>query len=105
MTVNSVKLLVERTPTDAGAADAIRLGARAVGGVIAGLANALDPEIVVVAGGVSQAGPLWEDAMRGALTSTLIETLEELPLKIADPGDWSALRGAAQFSAAVQEEK
>lgn len=77
------------------AEQAIQLAARAVGVGAAGLANALDPGIVVVAGGLAQAGPRWQDPLREAFTEQLLPALSQLPLAISSEGTGMALRGAA----------
>ena len=74
------------------------LSAEAVGGAAAGLANAFDPDVVVVAGGLSQAGPSWEKAMRTAFEAVLIPALELMPLIVSEAGDWLALKGAAYYA-------
>ena len=96
--VTSAKTLVERAAHDPVAAAAVSLSAEAVGGAAAGLANAFDPDVVVVAGGVSQAGPRWERPMRSAFAATLIPALDQMTLVISDAGDWLALKGAAHFA-------
>jgi glucokinase len=80
------------------AEQAIQLGARAVGVGAAGLANALDPGIVVVAGGLAQAGPRWEGPLREAFAEQLLPALSQLPLSVSSAGTSMALRGAAAYA-------
>lgn len=96
--VTSAKPLVERAAHDPVAAAAVSLSAEAVGGAAAGLANAFDPDVVVIAGGVSQAGPRWEKPMRSAFAATLIPALDHMPLIVSEAGDWLALKGAAHYA-------
>jgi len=93
--VTSTKDLFRQAAADAIAAEAITTAAEAVGFAAAGLANSFDPDLVVVAGGVSQAGPRWEDPMRTGFAQMLIPALQQLPLVTSNAGDWLALKGAA----------
>lgn len=96
--VSSARQVIERADHDPVAAAAVALSAAAVGEAAAGLANAFDPGVVVIAGGVSQSGSRWEDPMREAFAATLIPALEDMPLVVSDAGDWLALRGAAHYA-------
>ncbi|MET7966241.1 ROK family protein [Micromonospora sp. NPDC005305] len=96
--VESARDLFARVDVDPIAAEAIRLGAAAVGAAAGGLTNAFDPDLVVVTGGVSQGGRHWESALRDAYSATLIPALEQTPLVISEPTAWLALRGAAHYS-------
>ena len=84
--------------TDALAERAIQLAASAVGVGAAGLANALDPHVVVIAGGLAQAGPRWEEPLRAAFADQLLPALHDLPLTISPGGTSMALRGAAAYA-------
>ncbi len=79
------------------ASNAIRLGATAAGTAAGGLANALDPGVVVFAGGVVSAGAQWTQPAQAAFRATLMPALAELPLVCAASGVEMALRGAAAF--------
>ena len=70
-TVESARQVVERADHDPIAAAAVTLAAGAVGEAAAGLANAFDPDVVVIAGGVSKSGPRWQDPMRAAFINHL----------------------------------
>ncbi len=96
--VTTAKEVVARVDRDPVAASAVTLSAQAVGEAAAGLSNAFDPDVVVVAGGVSQSGSSWEDPMRAAFAATLIPALDGMPLVVSDAGDWLALRGAAHYA-------
>ena len=101
--VDSAADLFRRRCTDPVAAAAIELGASAVGTAAGSLANAFDPEVVVVAGGLSQAGTTWEAPMRSSFTAALMPGLADMPLKISEPGAWLALRGAAYYAMTREE--
>jgi glucokinase len=83
---------------DDAAARAVHLGASAVGTAAGGLANAFDPEVVVIAGGLSQAGPRWEQPLRAAFAENLIPALSETSLLISEADAWLVLRGAAYYA-------
>ncbi|WP_295701084.1 ROK family protein [Lapillicoccus sp.] len=83
---------------DVTAAHAIDMGAAAVGTAAGGLVNAFDPDVVVIAGGLSQAGPRWEQPLRASFTRTLIPALSGTPLIISETDAWLVLRGAAFYA-------
>lgn len=101
-TVASAQAVVLRAAEPGGAdplaARAVHRSAAAVGRVAGGLANVLDPDVVVLAGGLAQAGPPWLDAVRAAYDQTLMGVLAGLPLQVADGGVATALRGAARYA-------
>jgi glucokinase len=84
--------------TDSTAARAIELGASAVGTAAGGLANAFDPGVVVIAGGLSQAGPRWQEPLRAAFEQNLIPALSGMSLLISEAEAWLVLRGAAYYA-------
>lgn len=90
--------LFTNASADVTAADAIDLGAAAVGTAAGGLVNAFDPDVVVIAGGLSQAGPRWEQPLRDSFTHTLIPALCDTPLIISEAEAWLVLRGAAYYA-------
>jgi glucokinase len=59
------------------------------------LANVLDPEAVIVTGGLAGAGPLWWEAMEAAFRAELMPPLRDLPLRAAALGGAAAIIGAA----------
>jgi glucokinase len=98
--VSSARQVVARVDHDAVAAAAVALSAAAVGEAAAGLANAFDPDVVVIAGGVSQAGSRWQEPMRSAFAAGLIPALQEISLLVSHAGGWLALRGAVHYARA-----
>jgi glucokinase len=75
---------------------AVQTAGRALGAAAGGLTNALDPAVVVVAGGLTQLGPLWEAALRDEFGCNLIGSLRgRVPLLVSAAGSEMALRGAA----------
>ncbi|MDP9882709.1 glucokinase [Sinomonas atrocyanea] len=76
---------------------AVTVAARAAGQCAGGLANALDPEVIVVSGGLAGAGPLWWEAMEAAFRAELMPPLAGMPLVPAALGGAAALVGAASL--------
>lgn len=96
--VASARDLFDR-PGDPLAGSVVAACAGAVGEALAGLANAIDPDVVVVAGGLAQAGPAWESPVRAAFAAGLMPALAGLEVVVSDGGTEMALRGAARFAA------
>ena len=83
---------------DAVAVRAFELGAAAAGQAVGGLANVLDPSVVVIGGGVSAAGELWWKPFLASLRAELMDPLAGLPVVPATLGSGAALVGAAKFA-------
>ncbi|MGC9440586.1 ROK family protein [Streptomyces sp. WG5] len=83
---------------DPHATRAITLGARATGRALGGLANALGPHRVVVAGGVSRVGALYRDALCAAFTAELMPPLRALRPVPPHGGADAAVLGAAALT-------
>jgi len=75
----------------------------AVGRAIAGLATVLDPEVVVVGGGVAGAGDLWWSAMERTVRAEVVDVLQALPVVPATLGTVAAVVGAARGAYQVFE--
>ncbi len=89
---------------DAGSADnraaalcAIDVGAAAAGQALGGLINILDPETVVISGGLADAGELWWNPMEFALRQELLAPLVSVPVVRARLGNTAAIVGAAKL--------
>ncbi|QJW35059.1 ROK family protein [Cellulosimicrobium protaetiae] len=78
------------------AATVVRDAAQAVGRAVAGVVTVLDPEVVVVGGGLAGAGDLWWSALEGALRAEVVDVLADLPLRRAALGNEAAIVGAAR---------
>ncbi|HET7139002.1 MAG TPA: ROK family protein [Arthrobacter sp.] len=76
---------------------AVGIGAGAAGQAVGGLANILDPEVVVVSGGLSDAGAPWWRPMERALRTELLPALAGLPVLPAKLGNAAAMVGAARL--------
>lgn len=82
---------------DAIAIQAVGRGAAAAGQAVGGLANILDPEVVVVSGGLADAGATWWRPMERALRAELLPALAGLPVLPAKLGNAAAMVGAARL--------
>ncbi|WP_442543742.1 ROK family protein [Arthrobacter sp. KN11-1C] len=76
---------------------AIGAGAGAAGQAIGGLVNILDPETVVVSGGLADAGDFWWKPMERALRKELMAPLAGIPVHRAALGNTAAIVGAAKL--------
>ncbi|MGZ0147302.1 ROK family protein [Kribbella sp. WER1] len=83
--------------TDELARAALQTGGTALGAAAAGLVNAIDPQLVVVAGSVARAGAVWESALRTAYRDGLIPAVAATRLEVSGSGAETALRGAAHY--------
>lgn len=77
------------------AAAALSDSAASVGRAIAGAVTLLDPERVILSGGVVAAGTAWWRPMETALRAELIDVLQSVPVVAGTLGDAAPLRGAA----------
>jgi len=82
---------------DANAIQTIGAAAAAAGQAVGGLANVLDPEVVVVSGGLSDAGAPWWRPMERAVRAELLPALSGLPVLPASLGNAAAIVGAAKL--------
>lgn len=69
--------------------------AAALGRGLAGVVTVLDPELVVLGGGLIHAGPLWWETVEGTMRGELIPPLRQIPLRRAETGRYGAIIGAA----------
>ncbi|VXC18925.1 Sugar kinase [Arthrobacter sp. 9V] len=76
---------------------AIDVCAAAAGQAVGGLINILDPETVVISGGLADAGELWWKPMEFALRQELLAPLVSVPVVRARLGNTAAIVGAAKL--------
>lgn len=81
---------------DPDAQESVRRSATALGRGIAGVVTVLDPEVVVLTGGLSEAGDLWWSCVETALRADLVDHLSGVPLRRGALGGSAALIGAAE---------
>lgn len=82
---------------DPAANRAVRTAAEAAGQAAGGLVNVLDPEVVVVSGGMADAGELWWNPMKAALRRELLDPLVRVPVLRASLANSAAIVGAARL--------
>ncbi|MEZ2388100.1 ROK family protein [bacterium RCC_150] len=82
---------------DATATKATGIAAAAAGQAVGGLANILDPEVVVVSGGLADAGAPWWRPMERAARADLLPALAGVPIIPASLGNAAAMVGAAKL--------
>lgn len=80
------------------ALDCVAVAARALGEAVGGWVNTLDPDAVIISGGLAQSGPLWWSMVTEAARSHYIDAVSECPLLPAERGTQAAILGAAAFS-------
>nr|WP_276547941.1 ROK family protein [Brachybacterium muris] len=80
------------------ALEVLTTGARAVGRSIGALVNVLDPEIVVLSGGMAGAGELWWQAVHEGVALEAMDRVAGTAVVPATAGADAALLGAADFS-------
>jgi glucokinase len=80
------------------AAAVIVEGAAALGSVLGGLVNLLDPDAVVVAGGVTACGERWWQALQEAADAEVLTALSHAPIRESALGPDGALLGAAHLA-------
>ncbi len=83
------------------AASIIADAGASVGRAIGGAVNVVDPEIVVVGGGVSHCGRRWMDALTIAARAELLAAAAGVPIVPAGLGPDAALVGAAHLAREV----
>lgn len=92
---------------DAMAREAFAAAGRALGSALGGTANLLAPEVIVLGGGLAEAGDLWWPHVEQAFTEELIPAVRGVALRRAELGADAALIGAASLwsTAAPAREK
>lgn len=75
----------------------IETAAKAAGQAVGGLINILDPGVVVISGGLADAGELWWNTMETALRAELLAPLAAVPVVRASLGNTAAIVGAASL--------
>ena len=75
----------------------IATAAAAAGQAVGGLVNILDPAVVIISGGLADAGELWWTAMERAMRAELLTPLADVPITRAVLGNTAAIVGAASL--------
>ncbi|WP_205413076.1 ROK family protein [Austwickia chelonae] len=85
-------------PSAALAARTLDICGRATGRVIGGLANILDPAVIILTGGVADIGETWWRSVREGMAVEAMDAVADTPLLPASAGQDAALLGAAVFA-------
>lgn len=93
------RAVVDRaTHGDDVAREAVRVAATALGRMMGGLANVLDPDVVIVTGGLSGAGETWWRHLRAGVDRELVPSLVGLPVVPGSLGPRAGIVGAARHA-------
>ena len=83
---------------DVCAADIIKHKAKQFGVIVGGIVASINPEALVIGGGVPQIGPLWWDAFEKGFRGTVPVPLQATPILPATLGVEAVLLGAAMLA-------
>lgn len=83
------------------ATDVLATGGTALGQAIGGLMNVIDPEIVVIGGGVAGCGDPWWQPVRAAIAAETLPALRDVPIVPAALSATAALLGAARLALTI----
>lgn len=72
--------------------------ADALGQAVGGWVNMLDPDVVIISGGMAGSGPLWWSTLTAAAQNQFIGAVADCRLVPAQRGAHAAILGAAAFS-------
>jgi glucokinase len=82
----------------AAAREVLARAGRATGRVVGGLLNVLDPDVVVLGGGLSNVGDPWRAALLDGVRDQAMDAVAQTPVRFSDLGVRAALRGAAHWA-------
>ena len=68
-----------------------------LGKAVAGMTAVLDPEIIVIGGGVSKAGPILLDYVRKYYKPCAFKSAKETPFALAELGNDAGIYGCAKL--------
>ncbi|WP_420176141.1 ROK family protein [Luteococcus sp. OSA5] len=91
----SARELTQRASSDPEARHSVTTSGRALGEAIGGWCNLLDPERIVVTGGLSHAGDVWWQSLREGHRASALASVRHTPVVAAKHADDAALLGAA----------
>lgn len=94
-TVQTAHELAERLDRDPLAHRAVVDSASALGEGIGAWVSALDPDVVIISGGVSRLGDLWWDRLRDTVRTTTLPFLRDITVLPGTLGDDAPIVGAA----------
>ena len=83
------------------AAEVYRDSAACLGRALAGLVTVIDPDVVVVSGGLARAGDLWWEPLRQTFAAEIIDPLAPIKILPATLGTTAPIVGAARGALAL----
>ena len=89
-------VLAQADAGEPGAVGVVRDAATALGEAIAGSVTVLDPEVVILGGGIVRASQTWLTTVRQSVHHELVAPLREIPLRLSSLGGAAPLLGAAR---------
>jgi glucokinase len=93
---SDLRVVAQRAESgDPHAADAIGHGGAVLGAVLAGLADTLDPQAIVIGGGVAQLGAVYWTPLQASFAAEALPAVKPTPLLPASLGSAAAVIGAA----------
>lgn len=95
--VSDASAVIARSESDRYADQTVRRSATALGAALGELITIIDPDVVILSGGVTAAGPLWWDQIRSAASSTALGSVASTPILPALLGPDAGIIGAARF--------
>lgn len=96
-TIGDARQVVQAASADAIAAQAVDDAAQALGRCLAGVITTVDPDLVVIGGGMADAGPRWWQGVEQTARSELTDALDGIPIVRAKLGAVAAVVGAARL--------
>ncbi|QGN34069.1 ROK family protein [Microlunatus sp. Gsoil 973] len=95
-TVTEAREVAGRSGFDGYADRAMQKSADALGAAVGDLVNIVDPDVVIISGGVAGAGTLWWNTLRAAAASAALPLVAETPIVPAQLGADAGIIGAAR---------
>lgn len=94
--VAEASAVIARNGSDGYADETVRRSAAALGAALGELITIIDPDVVILSGGVTAAGPSWWDEVRSAAASTALPLVTSTPIVPAQLGADAGIIGAAR---------
>lgn len=69
--------------------------AQALGKALAGVATVIDPDAIIISGGLAQVGQMWWQPLRESFANDAIDPLRDVPIVAAQLGEKAPILGAA----------
>lgn len=92
---NGYEVCVRAERDEPFACEILEMSAQALGECVAGMANLIDPDVIVMSGSVVNAGERWWKALRRSFTDSALELVKATPLVMGALGGTAPLIGAA----------